>query len=126
MSESRSCEPDWRGRLISGLVVVALDAFADLAEGCLPFDGTAIDGAMLALVLVPQFLYPAVGDGDRCPAFQGPPWIEIGHAADNNRQSVTMHAVTYRAVAASECLPGCGTRWSNAALTFSEASAQVE
>ena len=55
-----------------GFVVVALDAFEDFIKTCVPFDGTAISGAMLALVLVPQFLYPAVRDGDRGPPFQCP------------------------------------------------------
>lgn len=53
-------------------VVLALDAFQDLIETCVPLDGTAIGGAMLALVLVPEFLYPAVRDRDRGPPFQGP------------------------------------------------------
>ena len=59
-------------QMFGGLGFVALDAFQDFIETCVPFDGTAIGGALLALVLVPEFLYPAVRDGDRGPPFQGP------------------------------------------------------
>jgi hypothetical protein len=56
-------------QMFGGLGFVALDAFQDFIETCIPFDGTAIGGAMLALVLVPEFLYSAVRDGDGGPPF---------------------------------------------------------
>ena len=58
-----------------GFVVVALDAFENVAKGSLPFYGTAIGRAVLALVLVSRIRYPPVHDRDRCPSFQAPAWI---------------------------------------------------
>jgi hypothetical protein len=58
--------------MFAGLGFVALNAFQDFIETCVSFDGTAIGGAMLALVLVPEFLYSAVRDGNRRPPIQGP------------------------------------------------------
>jgi hypothetical protein len=58
--------------MFGGLGFVALNAFQDFIETRVSLDGTAVGGAMLALVLVPEFLYPAVRDGDRCPPFQDP------------------------------------------------------
>jgi hypothetical protein len=59
-------------RVFGGLGFVALNAFQDFIETCVPLDSTAIRSAMLALVLVSEFLYSAVRDGDRGPPFQGP------------------------------------------------------